>query len=213
MCRTRGQCIRGQVFVLVSAYAAIALHVGQNGSDSDVIEVSSYTASDLVVIEVSSNTAGLSYSCLVSSRLPLHGQSGVFMSDLCQFCSYFRLKPAIVVVLPSSVFVANMSEDAVRTVAAETKSYPKTKSGHPVQWQVLTGQKFGCDQWLDFSAEDNWTIENSFGHNNKENVMLTGDSNETWTVDFSTFTQVNNGTGKNRAIRRIVIAEECTGLP
>jgi len=138
----------------------------------------------------------------------VHGQSGLF-----QFCSYFRLKPAIVVVLPPSVFVANMSEDAVLTVAADLKSFPKTKSGHAVQWQVVTGQKFGCDEWLDYSAKDNWTIENSFGHNNQENVKLTSDSNETWTVDFSTFTQVNNGTGKSRAIRRIVIAAEGTGLP
>jgi len=49
----------------------------------------------------------------------VHGQSGLF-----QFCSYFRLKPAIVVVLPPSVFVANMSEDAVLTVAADLKSFP-----------------------------------------------------------------------------------------
>jgi len=149
----------------------------------------------------------------VSSRLPVHDQSGVFMSDVFQFCSYFRLKRAIVVVLRPGVFVANMSEDADLTMAADLRSFPKTKSGHSVQWQVFTGQKFGCDEWLDYSAKDNWAIENSYGHTNQKNVTLTGDSNKTWTVNFSTFSQVNDSTGKRRAIRRVIIVAEAPGLP
>jgi len=135
------------------------------------------------------------------------------MSDVFQFCSYFRLKRAIVVVLRLGVFVANMSEDADLTVAADLRSFPRTKSGHPVQWQVFTGQRFGCDEWLDYSEPDNWVIEHSYGHLNRRPVKLTSDSNKTWTVNFSTFSQVNDSTGKRRAIRRVIIVAEAPGLP
>jgi len=200
MGRTHGQRIRGHVFVWVSAYAAIALHLGQRGSDPDVIEVSSYTAS-------------LAYSCLVSSRLPVHGQSGVFMSDLLQFCRHCQLKPANCRFFFSGVFVANMSSSQETDwVHADLPSFPTSKSGHKIQWQVWTGQKFGADAWLDYPATDNWAIETSFAHGKKEDVILTFEGH-TWTVNFTTLSQVNIETLTRRAIRRVVIVAEASVQP
>jgi len=88
-------------------------------------------------------------------------------------------------------------------------NHPATQSGHKIQWQVWTAEKFGASTWLDVSPTDNWTIETSLAHGQKEDVVLSH-GEDSWTIDFKTLSQVNMKTLTRRAIRRIVILAEAS---
>jgi len=92
------------------------------------------------------------------------------------------------------------------------KSEPATKGGRKIQWQVWMQDKFSSPVWIDVAAADNWKMETSFAHGNKEVVSLS-DTEDSWTIDFKTMSQINVKTLTRRAIRRVVILTDSMAEP
>ena len=73
-------------------------------------------------------------------------------------------------------------------------------------WQVNLGQSFETEAWADYKLPDNLRIDAAY-LTDKLPVVLEHDG-ATWTIDFSTMTQVNDTTGTTRKIRRIVVVSD-----
>ena len=86
---------------------------------------------------------------------------------------------------------------------------PTTSSGGVVQWQTFIERKMNSDRWADYPEDENLKLDASF-QTDKRPVTL-GVPPESWTVDLNRMMQVNDQTGTERPIRRLVIVQ--TGLP
>ena len=79
---------------------------------------------------------------------------------------------------------------------------PTTSSGGVIQWQTwIEETKFG-HQWADYLDEENLALDAAF-QTEKRPVTL-GIPPESWTVDLNRMMQVNDTTGTERRIRRLV---------
>jgi len=81
-----------------------------------------------------------------------------------------------------------------------------TSTGCVIMWQVNLGQRFETETWADYKLPDNLRIDAAY-MTDKRPVVLEHDG-ATWTIDFSTMTQVNDTTGTTRKIRRIVVVSD-----
>ena len=59
--------------------------------------------------------------------------------------------------------------------------------------------------WVYFNADENSAIDLQYMTDNNPVRLTVGDS--TWTVDFSIMMQINDQTGKERPVRRIVVID------
>ena len=81
-----------------------------------------------------------------------------------------------------------------------------TSTGCVIMWQVNLGQRFETETWADYKLPDNMRIDAAYLAD-KRPVALERDG-ATWTIDFSTMTQVNDATGTTKKIRRIVVVSD-----
>ena len=81
-----------------------------------------------------------------------------------------------------------------------------TSTGCVIMWQVNLGQRFETETWADYKLPDNLRIDAAY-MTDKRPVVLEHDG-ATWTIDFSTMTQVNDTTGTTKKIRRIVVVSD-----
>ena len=79
-------------------------------------------------------------------------------------------------------------------------------TGHVTMWQVNLGQRFETETSADYKLPDNLRIDAAY-MTDKRPVVLEHDG-ATWTIDFSTMTQVNDTTGTTKKIRRIVVVSD-----
>ena len=79
-------------------------------------------------------------------------------------------------------------------------------TGRVIMWQVNLGQRFETETWADYKLPDNLRIDVAY-MTDKRPVVLEHDG-ATWTIYFSTVTQVNDTTGTTRKIRRIVVVSD-----
>ena len=79
-------------------------------------------------------------------------------------------------------------------------------TGRVIMWQVNLGQRFETETWADYKLPDNLRIDAAY-LTDKRPVVLEHDG-ATWTIDFSTMTQVNDTTGTTKKIRRIVVVSD-----
>ena len=83
---------------------------------------------------------------------------------------------------------------------------PTTSSGGLVQWQTFIERKLNSDRWADYQEEENLKLDASF-QTEKRPVTL-GVPPQSWTVDLNRMMQVNDETGTERSIRRLVIVQK-----
>ena len=81
-----------------------------------------------------------------------------------------------------------------------------TSTGCLIMWQVNLGQRFETETWADYKLPDNLCIDAAY-MTDKRPVVL-GHDGATWTIHFSTMTQVNDTTGATKKIRRIVVVSD-----
>ena len=81
-----------------------------------------------------------------------------------------------------------------------------TTTGCVIMWQVNLRQRFETETWADYKLPDNLRIDAAY-MTDKRPVVLQHDG-ATWTIYFSTMTQVNDTTGTTRKIRRIVVVSD-----
>ena len=76
-----------------------------------------------------------------------------------------------------------------------------------ILWQCLIQVlPTGGQLWADFNADENSAIELQYMADMEIPVKLTVGDN-TWTVDLSIMMQINDQTGKERPVRRIVVID------
>ena len=99
--------------------------------------------------------------------------------------------------------MADMDTDWLNgAVAASLMS----STGCNIIWLVCLGQRFETEMWADYKLPDNLRIDAAY-MTDKRAVMLEQDG-ATWTIDFSTMTEVNDTTGTTKKIRRIVMVSD-----
>ena len=81
-----------------------------------------------------------------------------------------------------------------------------TSTGCVIMLQVNLGQHFETETWADYKLPDNLRIDAAY-LTDKRPVALEHDG-ATWTIDFSTMTQVNDRTGTTTKIRRNVVVSD-----
>ena len=84
---------------------------------------------------------------------------------------------------------------------------PTTSSGGLVQWQTFIERSLNSDRWADYLEDENLKLDAAF-QTDKRPVTL-GVPPVSWTVDLNRMMQVNDQTGTERRIRRVVIVQNC----
>ena len=80
---------------------------------------------------------------------------------------------------------------------------PTTSSGGLVQWQTFIERKLNSDRWADYLEDENLKLDADF-QSEKRPVTL-GVPPHSWTVDLNRMMLVNDQTGTERRIRRLVL--------
>ena len=81
-----------------------------------------------------------------------------------------------------------------------------TSTGCVIVWQVNLGQRFETETWADYKLPDHLRIDAAYMTDKHPVVLDHGGA--TWTIDFSTMTEVNDATGATKKIRRIVVVSD-----
>jgi hypothetical protein len=80
-----------------------------------------------------------------------------------------------------------------------------TSTGGLIQWQTCVEQKKGDQHWADYVEEENLAIDAAL-QTGKRPVTL-GIPPDSWTVDLNRMVQINDNSGTERRIRRLVILQ------
>lgn len=96
-----------------------------------------------------------------------------------------------------------MASEEGEWVDGEVVSAPTTTSGHQVIWQVNLGVTNGAMTWADFKNHE--CLRMDAGVNAQDKTVQLTLHDDTWTIDLENMLQINDQTGKQRPIRRVVI--------
>ena len=77
--------------------------------------------------------------------------------------------------------------------------------GHQVIWQVGVGLTNGAMTWADFKCHECLRMDGGLAAGDKKVSLKLHD--DTWTIDLETMLQINDSTGTERPIRRVVVVK------